>query len=92
LLVLPLSFSDVRSGLQKSLADFVPLVTSLLLDIIEMLAHTIFKFLLFLSNVGLITYLAGCFVYDTHFPAFSIVGTFTINFLCAVAVAGSVQP
>jgi hypothetical protein len=30
----------------------------------------------------MIAYLAGCFVYDTHFPAFSIVGTFSINFRC----------
>jgi hypothetical protein len=53
-----------------------------------MLAHVILKLLLCLSNVGLIAYLAGCFVYDTHFPAFSIVGTFSINFRSAVAVAG----
>jgi hypothetical protein len=56
-----------------------------------MLAHAILKFLLCLSNVGLIAYLAGCFVYDTHFPAFSIVGTFSINFRRAVAVAGSIH-
>ncbi len=44
-----------------------------------MLAHTIFKFVLYLSNVGLIAYLAGCFVCVTNFAAFSIVGTFSIN-------------
>jgi ABC-type sulfate transport system permease component len=55
-----------------------------------MLAHAILKFLLCLSNVGLIAYLAGCFVYDTHFPAFYVVGTFSINFRRAVAVAGAI--
>ncbi len=56
-----------------------------------MLAHAILKFLLCLSNVGLIANLTGCFVYDTHFPAFSIVATFSINFWCVVAVAGSIH-